>query len=81
MTPLQQLEAMTTKEFNEFLNGPRVPDRTRILVRARLVDWRDVLPPFLTPAPSCDHQCTSQCRRTGCHCSCGEFHDYQLNNK
>ena len=23
----------------------------------------------------CDHICTSDCRRKGCNCSCGEFHD------
>ena len=22
----------------------------------------------------CDHQCTSNCRRVGCNCECGEFH-------
>jgi hypothetical protein len=23
---------------------------------------------------SCDHECTSNCRRNGCNCECGEFH-------
>lgn len=23
----------------------------------------------------CDHQCTSNCRREGCNCSCGEYHN------
>ena len=22
----------------------------------------------------CTHQCTSNCRREGCNCACGEFH-------
>lgn len=22
----------------------------------------------------CDHMCTSNCRREGCNCNCGEFH-------
>ena len=22
----------------------------------------------------CDHQCTSNCRKVGCNCVCGEFH-------
>ena len=25
--------------------------------------------------PNCDHSCTSDCRREGCNCLCGEFHD------
>lgn len=25
--------------------------------------------------PNCDHNCTSNCRREGCNCLCGEFHD------
>ena len=25
--------------------------------------------------PNCDHMCTSNCRREGCNCLCGEFHD------
>ncbi len=25
--------------------------------------------------PNCDHSCTSDCRREGCNCPCGEFHD------
>lgn len=26
--------------------------------------------------PQCDHMCTSNCRKVGCNCLCGEFHDY-----
>ena len=25
--------------------------------------------------PNCDHDCTSNCRREGCNCLCGEYHD------
>lgn len=25
--------------------------------------------------PSCFHQCTSNCRREGCNCECGEWHE------
>lgn len=25
--------------------------------------------------PDCDHGCTSNCRREGCNCLCGEWHD------
>ena len=28
--------------------------------------------------PNCFHQCSGNCRRVGCNCECGEFHD-QLN--
>jgi hypothetical protein len=24
--------------------------------------------------PNCNHQCTSNCRRNGCNCFCGEYH-------
>ena len=24
---------------------------------------------------NCTHQCTSDCRRVGCNCDCGEFHE------
>ena len=27
----------------------------------------------------CDHQCSSSCRRKGCHCECGEFHEDKNN--
>jgi hypothetical protein len=26
----------------------------------------------------CHHNCNSECRRTGCNCECGEFHDNTL---
>lgn len=25
--------------------------------------------------PYCCHECTSNCRRNGCNCECGEWHD------
>lgn len=25
--------------------------------------------------PNCVHACTSNCRREGCNCECGEYHD------
>lgn len=25
--------------------------------------------------PNCDHDCVSNCRREGCNCLCGEYHD------
>lgn len=25
--------------------------------------------------PNCEHQCSGRCRREGCNCLCGEFHD------
>ena len=25
--------------------------------------------------PNCIHACTSNCRREGCNCECGEYHD------
>ena len=27
-------------------------------------------------APNCAHQCSGNCRRSGCNCECGEFHGY-----
>lgn len=29
---------------------------------------------FWTGEDWCDHSCTSNCRRVGCNCGCGEFH-------
>jgi len=26
----------------------------------------------------CDHICTSNCRRVGCNCECGEWHNEEL---
>ena len=26
-------------------------------------------------SPNCYHQCSGSCRRVGCNCECGEFHD------
>lgn len=39
---LQALEAMSDQEFNTFLSG--LPARVGMLVRSRMVDWREVLP-------------------------------------
>ncbi len=25
--------------------------------------------------PNCEHMCSSNCRREGCNCECGEWHD------
>lgn len=25
--------------------------------------------------PDCEHVCSGNCRRNGCNCLCGEFHD------
>lgn len=25
--------------------------------------------------PNCEHQCSGNCRREGCNCLCGEYHD------
>jgi hypothetical protein len=27
-------------------------------------------------AIKCEHKCTSNCRRVGCNCNCGEYHTY-----
>lgn len=27
------------------------------------------------PLVECHHQCSGNCRRVGCNCSCGEYHD------
>lgn len=26
---------------------------------------------------NCEHQCSGNCRRVGCNCECGEFHEYK----
>ena len=39
---LKLLEAMPDQEFNAFLSG--LPARVGMLVRSRMVDWREVLP-------------------------------------
>jgi hypothetical protein len=36
-------------------------------------DLRDMLEGF-AEALVCDHACTSNCRRNGCNCACGEYH-------
>jgi hypothetical protein len=27
---------------------------------------------------TCDHRCSGNCRRVGCNCSCGEFHEVKV---
>ena len=34
---------------------------------------KDMLMLFVE-ALNCDHECTSNCRRVGCDCRCGNFH-------
>ena len=36
-------------------------------------DLMDMLEGF-AEALNCDHQCSSNCRREGCKCKCGEFY-------
>jgi hypothetical protein len=36
-------------------------------------DIRTILE-YIEPLDKCEHQCTSNCRREGCNCECGEFH-------
>jgi len=36
-------------------------------------DLKDMLEGFVESL-MCDHQCTSNCRKNGCNCGCGEFH-------
>ena len=36
-------------------------------------DLMDMLEGF-AEALNCIHQCTSNCRRIGCNCQCGEYH-------
>ena len=36
-------------------------------------DIKEILEAFLD-ALECDHDCTSNCRREGCNCACGEWH-------
>lgn len=42
---LLKLEAMTNEQFDEFLST--VPQRTQMLIRARISNWREVLPQYL----------------------------------
>ena len=37
------------------------------------VDLTDMLEGFVESL-ECDHQCTSNCRKEGCNCDCGEYH-------
>jgi len=39
---LKVLEAMSDKDFNDFLNN--LPMRTQLCVKSGLVDWKEVLP-------------------------------------
>mgnify|MGYP001585291739 CR=1 FL=1 len=34
---------------------------------------KDMLEGFIESL-ECDHQCSSNCRRVGCNCQCGEYH-------
>ncbi len=36
-------------------------------------DLKDMLEDFVE-ALECTHQCSSNCRREGCNCECGEYH-------
>lgn len=36
-------------------------------------DLKDMLEGFIESL-ECFHQCTSNCRKEGCNCNCGEFH-------
>lgn len=42
---LLKLEAMTDTEFNNFLST--TPQRTQMLIRSHLSDWREILPQYL----------------------------------
>jgi len=35
----------------------------------KIIEKRESYPP-----EGCDHVCTSNCRREGCNCECGEWH-------
>ena len=37
------------------------------------IDLTDLLKGFLDSL-MCRHECTSNCRRKGCNCNCGEYH-------
>ena len=37
------------------------------------VDLKEMLQ-ALENTLNCEHECTSECRRSGCNCDCGEFH-------
>ena len=43
---LKALESMSDEEFNAFLGS--LPSRVQLLVRGRMVDWREVLPEWYT---------------------------------
>lgn len=42
MTTLEKLEAMPEQEFQDFFSW--LPERTKLLVRGGMCDWREVLP-------------------------------------
>jgi len=39
-------------------------------------DWQEVVEDI----KDCEHMCTSNCRREGCNCKCGEYHLELTNN-
>ena len=41
-------------------------------------DLKDIFESFVE-ALECDHECSSNCRREGCNCNCGEWHFSELN--
>ncbi len=46
---LAALEAMTDEKFNAFLS--KCPQRVQLLVRSRMVNWREVLPEYYQILP------------------------------
>ena len=46
-------------------------------VKVLFPDHREAVYPLsrVEKFEGCEHQCTSNCRREGCNCACGEFHE------
>ena len=44
----------------------------------RITDLEERLKAAFKRAERCDHVCSGNCRRVGCHCECGEFHDHEV---
>ena len=54
------------KTISVYAHDYRDMDMSESVLRDMLEDFVECL--------ECDHVCTSECRRSGCNCVCGEFH-------
>jgi hypothetical protein len=60
--------------INQQGQGQTVPPLQPEVKCKKVHDWGDYCDCQPEVKEDCDHQCSGNCRRKGCHCGCGEFH-------